>query len=179
MSTETQDPPDGYVLFTREVRPDSASELLKAIARGIDDGLSSMEIWITCVGGNVQTCLALHRTLLALPVELRTHNTAQITGVGNLLFISGNRRTAAADTRFRFIGLLPSEEDEEDVPPSWIEQRKRVVHGIAARTHMTVDNVENLKVREANLKADEALALGLISAIEDPVIEPKARVFVV
>jgi len=178
MTREKLAPPDGYVFFTAEVRPSSASELLKVVAQALDDGLKSLAIWTTCVGGSVQAGLALHQTLLALPIELRTHNTAQITGIGNLLFVVGEQRTAAVNTRFRFLNPDPPE-DEEEMPPAWAAQQERVVGLLAARTHMSVDNVKNLKERDANLQTDEALALGVIHAIEDPVVADGARIFVV
>jgi len=92
-------PIDVYEEFSDEIWPGSSEALLAKMTEHASHG-ERVGLTVSAPGGQVASGIALHRQLLLLPLELTTYNTGEVASMGNLVFLTGERRLAVPEATF-------------------------------------------------------------------------------
>jgi ATP-dependent protease ClpP protease subunit len=93
-------PSEAYVAFNANVNPESTNSLLTVLTQLSQAGTKRVVLCMSSGGGQVATAIGLMNLLPQLPIELVTHNIAQVGSAGNLLFLCGAKRFANQNALF-------------------------------------------------------------------------------
>ena len=94
-----------YVIFTAEVTPTTMERLSAVMVQAIEKNVAEVYLAISTPGGQVQAGIALYNTLRAMPFALTVHNIGSVNSMGNVIFLAGTTRYAAAHSTFMFHGV--------------------------------------------------------------------------
>ena len=94
-----------YVIFTADVTPTTVERLSAVMAQAVEKRVAAVYLAISTPGGQVQAGIALYNTLRAMPFALTVHNIGSVNSMGNVIFLAGTTRYAAAHSTFMFHGV--------------------------------------------------------------------------
>ncbi|MHB8069713.1 MAG: ATP-dependent Clp protease proteolytic subunit [Desulfobaccales bacterium] len=164
-----------YVSFVRPINWETASPLLNTCNQIVNSGVRELYLLLSSPGGQVDPGFAMFNQLIGLPVELITHNIGSIDSMANILFLSGSRRLACANSTFLFHGIhwgFPS--PTEVIRPKLMEivsslraAENRMRDVIVSKSSLSNEEVDGFFSEGATKDAEFALSKGIINAIED------------
>lgn len=92
-----------YVLhFTGPINSSTTGQLIDKCTKAVQQEAARLIIKIATMGGDCSYGFALYNFLRALPLPLHTHNLGTVESMGNIIFLAGERRTAARFSKFLF-----------------------------------------------------------------------------
>ena len=164
-----------YVIFTAEITPFTVERLTATMVQAVTDGISEVYLAMSTVGGQVQAGIALYNTLLAMPFALTIHNIGSVNSIGNVIFLSGQRRYATSNSNFMFHGVgfditTPTRIDERytrDRLDSLLADQKRMGQIITTRSNIGEDKIAELFRTQTTVDADWAKNNGIIKDVRD------------
>ena len=173
-----------YVSFSAEIVPKTTESLIAVLADLANKQIDEVYLMISTPGGSVMHGFNLYNAMRSFPFRLITHNVGNVDSIGNIIFLSGQRRYACANSTFMFHGVgfdtIPGMRLEE----KYLRQRldgimqdqKRMGSIIRTHTNLNDRQIRNL-FREARTKdANYALTVGIIHEIRDVNIPPGSSV---
>jgi ATP-dependent protease ClpP protease subunit len=173
-----------YVSFVRPINSDTASPLLNACNQVVNSGARQLNLLLSSPGGQIDPGFAIYNQLIALPIELITHNIGSIDSTANIIFLCGIRRLSCANSTFLFHGihwLFPS--PTEVIKPKLMEivsslqaAENRMRDVIVSKSSLTIQEVDVFFAEGANKDAPFALSKGIIHAIEEVNIPPNTQI---
>ncbi|ACO76490.1 clp protease [Azotobacter vinelandii CA] len=129
------------------------------------------------MGGECSYGFSLYNFLVSLPIPVNTHNLGTVESMGNIIFLAGQRRTACQHSKFLFhpfhwtIHGSVDHARMSEYAMSLDFDRVLYARIVAERTLGAMDPLDVSQYLTADSKIltpDEALAAGLIHAVEDP-----------
>jgi len=97
--------PDQYVVFTKEVTPVSAKELVDFMFAQATVGTTKLILAMNSPGGQVPSGIGIYNAMLAMPYDIDTHNIGNVDSVANVIFLGGDVRYANPSGMFMFHGV--------------------------------------------------------------------------
>lgn len=122
----------------------------------------------------------MYNFLLALPIPVHTHNLGTVESMGNIIFLAGERRTACEHSKFLFhpfhwhVQGAVDHSRMSEYAMSLDYDLQRYARIVAQRTSQAAEKPDTERYLIAApriLDPHQALASGLIHAIELPVIQ--------
>ena len=160
--------------FTSDINPSSTPILLGALMNAVNEGRDEIHLFISTPGGLVADGIAGYNAIQALPVPVYTYNIGNVDSIGNVLFQAGERRIAAPISSFMFHGVgfdiqnMRFEMKQLNERTASIQNDQSLIAEIMAkRTNLSVGDVEELFLRTAYLRANEAFDRGLTDEVRE------------
>lgn len=94
-----------YVSFSAEINQSTTESFLAFCAKHVNEGVEHLYVLLSTAGGSVMNGLNVYNVLRALPVKITIHNVGNVDSVGNVMFLAGEERYAAATATFMFHGV--------------------------------------------------------------------------
>lgn len=88
------------ISFSAPLNNSTASALMGAIAKSLNDGHDDIHLFLSTPGGGVADGIAVYNFLIALPVPLSVYNIGTVDSIGNVIFQGGSQRIAFPTSRF-------------------------------------------------------------------------------
>jgi len=173
-----------YVHFSRDINPQNTHELIAAL-RGVANSQDrDVTLLVNSNGGNVLAGIHAHNMILALPINLTTHNVGNVDSIANVIFLAGASRLASPPSTFMFhsVGIDQpgpirlEERNLRQVLDSVVADNKRIGGIIANRTNLTARRAGALFREQRTHDAQWALGHGFIQQIAVPQLPPGANV---
>lgn len=176
-----------YIYFGRPINLDTAANLVNAcrtligersqVAQGAQPGAllwSDFRIEMASGGGDVVAAFAIFNELTGMTIPVDTHNAGAVDSSAIMPFMAGRRRTASNMSAFMFHQTVwtfqtPSQTGTQiNDAGRWLGLYDGMMADtIASRTTLAKDKVLGMMRDGASLTPNEALACGLIHAIEE------------
>jgi ATP-dependent protease ClpP protease subunit len=172
--------PIHVINFTGPINASTCAQLIEKASVAVQQDAQCLIVNIATMGGECSYGFTMYNFLLSLPIPVHTHNLGTVESMGNIVFLAGQHRTACIHSKFLFH------------PFHWHLQGA-VDHSRMSEYAMSLDydlqlyarivaertpNGESLETEKYLIAAPriidprEALASGLIHAIELPKIKP-------
>lgn len=178
-----------YIYFGKPINPDTATALINACRTiagetNVEGGFawSSLEIAIGSTGGDVASAFSLFNELSSIEIEINTHNIGSVDSAAIMPFMVGKRRTAAAISGFMFHQsawtFAPGPVTRTSINDSarWLGLYDGMMADtVSSGSKLARDEMLRMMQEGASLTPDEALAAGLIHAIEERRLPRTAR----
>jgi ATP-dependent Clp protease, protease subunit len=94
-----------YVSFMAEIIPSTSEALLRTMSDLTNQGVTTVHLLLSTLGGSVMHGMTLYNTLRALPLKLITHNVGSVNSIGNVVFLAGEERYSCPNATFMFHGV--------------------------------------------------------------------------
>lgn len=88
--------------FSCPVTEVSVQNLQDLLLRAVTSDAGAIQLRISSGGGGLNPGFAAYGLLKSLPVPLHTHNSSNVESIAVLMYLAGQRRTAADHSRFTF-----------------------------------------------------------------------------
>ena len=169
--------------FTGPINSSTCGNLISTCTRALQQGAEILQINIATMGGECSYGFTLYNFLRSLPVPVHTHNLGTVESMGNILFLAGERRTACVLSKFLFHPFhwtLHGSVDHSrmaEYAMSLDYDLRLYAQIVAERTKgasEVLDVPRYLMAYPRILSANEALACGMIDAIDEMPIEADA-----
>ncbi|MEH6564485.1 MAG: ATP-dependent Clp protease proteolytic subunit [Halopseudomonas sp.] len=163
------------ITFTAPINSSSCGQLIRKCSEAINHDATELTIKIATMGGDCSYGFTLYNFLLALPVPVHTHNLGTVESMGNIIFLAGERRTAAPISKFLFHPFHWSLHGSVDHARMSeyamsldydLDLYTRIVDERTEGAEQPLDVRSYLTASPRILSADEALGTGLIDAVE-------------
>ncbi len=173
-----------YISFSADINLNTTENLIKVVAHCANQEVQKVHLLFSTTGGTVIQGLNLYNVLKGMPFELIMHNVGSVNSIGNIIYLSGNKRLATASATFMFHGVgftlqqgqRLEQKDLQEKLDSIFSDQKRMGDIISAHTQLTESEVESL-FREAQTKdASFALSKGIIHEIQEVTITPSTPI---
>ncbi|HWK98138.1 MAG TPA: ATP-dependent Clp protease proteolytic subunit [Pseudolabrys sp.] len=135
---------------------------------------SKLTILISSLGGDVGAAIASYNIIKSidhLPIE--THNIGEVTSAANIIYLAADTRLTCAKSYFRHHGTFYQSNGNlhrvayEDILETMKTGEKIMTDIIVERTRLTAEDVAKYFRSPLTINADEALRLGIATAIEE------------
>ncbi|QVM89301.1 ATP-dependent Clp protease proteolytic subunit [Pseudomonas entomophila] len=169
--------------YTGPINSSTCGNLINTCSRALQQGADLLQLNIATMGGECSYGFTLYNFLLSLPVPVHTHNLGTVESMGNILFLAGAHRTACACSKFLFHpfhwtlhGAVDHARMAEYAMSLDYDLRlyAQIVAERTAGAGEVLDVPRYLMAHPRILDPQEALACGLIHAIDDVPIEADA-----
>jgi len=164
------------VHFTAPITSASCGQLIDCCSRAVAQGAENIVVKIATMGGEASYGFSLYNFLVSLPVPVHTHNLGTVESMGNIIFLAGERRTACLYSKFLFHPFhwnLNGSVDHarmSEYAMSLDYDLHLYADIVAERTQGAAASLDVMSYLQASpriLSASDALACGMIQAIEE------------
>lgn len=165
-----------HLTFSGPVEDVTATQLMQQLDMLLQQSpITGLYIFLSTPGGSVNAGIMLHNYLLALPVEVSTHNIGQVDSIGNVVFLAGDKRYASPATSFLLHGVVLNAPQGASFTKASLRERlsqveqdeKRIATIITQRSRLTSTKLTKFFSEGKSLGPDEALKLGIIGEVRD------------
>lgn len=162
--------------FTGPINSSTCGQLINKCSQAIKQDASELIIKIATMGGECSYGFSLYNFLMSLPIPVNTHNLGTIESMGNIIFLAGQRRTACHHSKFLFHpfhwtihGSVDHARMSEYAMSLDFDRvlYERIVEERTQGAKEPLDVSKYLTADSRILTPDEALAAGLIHALDD------------
>lgn len=166
--------------FTGPVNASTCSQLIEKASLTVQHNATGLVVNIATMGGECSYGFTMYNFLLALPIPVHTHNLGTVESMGNIIFLAGERRTACEHSKFLFhpchwhVQGAVDHSRMSEYAMSLDYDLQRYARIVAQRTSQAAEKLDTERYLIAApriLDPHQALASGLIHAIELPVIQ--------
>lgn len=166
--------------FTGPVTASTCSQLIEKASLAVQQDASGLVLNIATMGGECSYGFTMYNFLLSLPIPVYTHNLGTVESMGNIIFLAGERRTACIHSKFLFHpfhwhvqgAVDHSRMSEYAMSLDYdLQLYARIVAERTAGASETLETEKYLIAAPRILDPHQAMAAGLIHAIELPVIK--------
>ena len=168
--------------FTGPIKASTCRQLIEKASVAVQQEASSLILNIATMGGDCSYGFTMYNFLLSLPIPLHTHNLGTVESMGNIVFLAGEHRTACLHSKFLFHPFhwyLQGAVDHSrlsEYAMSLDYDLQLYARIVDERTPAASEKLETEKYLIADpriLDPQQAMASGLIHAIELPTIKPE------
>lgn len=162
--------------FTGPINSSTTGQLIEKCTKAVQQEASELIIKIATMGGECSYGFTLYNFFRSLPIPLHTHNLGTVESMGNIIFLAGERRTAARYSKFLFHpfhwtlhGAIDHARMSE-YSMSMDEDRRLYEQIVLERTQGAeepMDVASYLTASPRFINPDEAIKCGLIHAIDE------------
>jgi len=165
--------------FTGPVNASTCSQLIEKSSTAVKQNATGLIVNIATMGGECSYGFTMYNYLLALPIPVHTHNLGTVESMGNIIFLAGERRTACEHSKFLFHpfhwhvqgAVDHSRMSEYAMSLDYdLHLYARIVAQRTSHAAVKLDTETYLIAAPRILDPNQAMASGLIHAIESPVI---------
>ncbi|QJD59713.1 Clp protease [Pseudomonas sp. gcc21] len=166
-----------YVVhFTGPINSSTTGQLIRKCSDAVNNEASELIIKIATMGGECSYGFSLYNFLISLPIPVHTHNLGTVESMGNILYLTGERRTACKHSKFLFHPFhwtLHGSIDHSrmaEYAMSMDYDLQLYVDIVRERTEGTGDSLDTLSYLTAApriLNPGEAIATGLVHEIDE------------
>ena len=185
-----ENPPTGprtaHIRFFAEVNRETINTLIGAVERKLSEGVGRIVLSISSSGGKVAAGIAGYNFLKGSPVELMTYNFGNVESIATVLYCAGAKRLCAPSGRFLLHGVVANFKSGQYNEPalraridSLQSDRATIARILAEACGRTMEQVEQDMLQGRLLTAQEAVAYGLVQAIQPQVVEAGVEVITV
>ncbi|MDV7213018.1 ATP-dependent protease ClpP, protease subunit [Azotobacter beijerinckii] len=162
--------------FTGPINSSTCGQLINKCSQALKQDASELTIKIATMGGECSYGFSLYNFLMSLPIPVNTHNLGTVESMGNIIFLAGQRRTACHHSKFLFhpfhwtIHGSVDHARMSEYAMSLDFDRVLYARIVAERTQGAgepLDVSQYLTADSRIVTPDEAIAAGLIHAVED------------
>ena len=162
-----------YISFSSEVNQQTTEVLLGTFGKLVNSGVRDIVLMLSTLGGGAANGLTIYNTLRGLPISLTTHNVGTVNSIGNVIYLAGDKRYACKSSSFMFHGVgfsinQPARFEEKDLREkldSLNNDQGLIADIINERTDINAEEANDLFLRTAFLKSDEACQKGIVHKI--------------
>jgi ATP-dependent protease ClpP protease subunit len=178
--------PTVYINFIAGVNDKTSGLLIYLLTEQLRAGTKSFRINISSSGGTIFQAVAIHNFISGLrDVSVHTHNLGQIDSSANLIFLSGQRRTASKSSTFL---LHPPQmniqgpvaypiEQLQEMINSLINDKEKIAEIIATKIGKSKEEVLRMSDERKPISTEQAKTLGFIHDVEEFVASPGLPIF--
>ena len=164
---------DRTIMFTEEVTPQSADELISALwALELEDPDAPIRLCLNSPGGEVSSGLAAYDVIKNLKSPVDTVCIGTAASMASILFLAGRERSMYSTTRIMIhdpllSGLSGSRKalELEEEAKRLMDMRQTIASIISERSGNPLKKVLKMTVKDCYLSAVEALKLGIATKI--------------
>ena len=164
---------DRTILFTDEVSPESADELITTLwALELEDPSSPIKLCLNSPGGEVTSGLAAYDAIMNLKCPVDTLCIGTAASMASILFLAGRERTMYEHTRIMIhdpllSGLSGSRKalELEEEAKRLMDMRQTIAEIIAERSGNPIKKILEKTRADCYLSAKDALAFGIATKI--------------
>ena len=164
---------DRKIIFTEEVTPVSADELISCLwALELEDSKAPITLCLNSPGGEVISGLAIYDSIEALSCPVNTVCIGTAASMASILFLAGEERSMYRHTRIMIhdpllSGLSGSKKalELEKEAERLMEMRQTIAGIIAERSGNPIKKVLDMTRDDCYLSAHDALSLGIATKI--------------
>lgn len=164
---------DRSIMFTDEVNPESANELIShLIALELEDGTLPITLYINSPGGEVNSGLAVYDVIMNLSVPVNTVCIGMAASMASVIFLAGRKRSMYEHTKIMIhdpilTGLSGSKRalELEKEAERLMETRKLIGSIIAERTGNPLKKVLDKTKEDCYMDASEAIKFGIATEV--------------
>ena len=180
-----QNAPLVYVSFLAEINQNTTEKLISVMAECANAQVKQVHLLLSTPGGSVMNGLNLYNVLKGMPFEFITHNVGTVNSVGNMLFLTGEKRYAVPNATFMFHGVgfafsqgqRLEEKGLREKLTGILRDQKRIGDIISQHTSLSESEIEDL-FREAQTKDTSfAVEKGIIHEVREAKI-PRGSPFI-
>lgn len=175
-------PKDYFIGFNYAVDRQSINNLLALIQQAVNLKAKSVTICISSNGGAPDQALYAYEIIQALHIPIHTHAIGCVQSAAMILFISGDKRTAAPGTNFLFHdtvfngGAMPLRYDDLIGRAQGIEHNDKWSHQlIADELDLSAEEVAKWFTGQNIRDTAFALEKGIIKEIVPLIVPPDAE----
>lgn len=172
--------------FVAVINDKTSSLLMFLLTEQLRSGINNFRINISSNGGIVFYAVSIFNFLSGLKnIHIHTHNLGQIDSGANLIFLTGDKRTASKASSFL---LHPPEmpmqgqfsiDHLKEKLESLEKDQEKMAEIIADKINRNRDEVIKMFNRRSTYSASEAQKLGFITEIEEFTGEPGVPIFTI
>lgn len=175
--------PVHVINFTGPINASTCGQLIEKASTAVQQSASGLIVNIATMGGECSYGFTMYNFLLSLPISVQTHNLGTVESMGNIVFLAGQRRTACVHSKFLFHPFhwhLQGSVDHSrmsEYAMSLDYDLQLYARIVAERTEGAEEKLETEKYLIAApriIDPPQALACGLIQAIESPLIDAQS-----
>lgn len=158
------------ITFTAPINQQTASTIIGTISQAVSQAHhDDIHLVFATPGGSVADGISVYNFMRSLQVPITTYNLGTIDSIGNVVFMGGVHRVSLPVSRFMFHGVgfdiekarFELKELRERIGN--IENDQSMIADILVEhTNLTIEQVENLFLEAAFLRADEACERGIV-----------------
>ena len=164
---------DRTIMFTEEVTPQSADELISALwALELEDPDAPIRLCLNSPGGEVSSGLAAYDVIMNLKSPVDTVCIGTAASMASILFLAGRERSMYSTTRIMIhdpllSGLSGSRKalELEEEAKRRMDMRQTIASIISERSGNPLNKVLKMTAKDCYLSAGEALKLGIATKI--------------
>lgn len=162
--------------FTAPINSSTCGQLIRKGTDALTQDATKLIVRLATLGGDCAYGFTAYNFLTSLPIPVHTHNLGTVESMGNILFLAGERRTASRRSKFLFHPFfwnLHGAIDHARVSEYSmtldhdLELYAQIVQERTAGASEALDVPNYLKGAPRILDPQEALATGLIDAVDD------------
>ena len=174
-----------YILFTPQaIIPDATTALINQVQTLIDEGVSTINLLISCPGGNVDSGLMAYNFLKGCPAEIITHNINICDSITGVIYAAGYRRLSVPHGRFLFHGPSSNFAANTNYTETQLEERLTTLRnnidniaGVLAAASGKDEVTIHQDMRQGLiLEPEKAVEYGLVHEIQEELYPAGARV---
>ena len=172
-----------YLGFQAGINSMTTQALLGAVGGQLSQGFDELHLLLSTQGGGVADGIAAYNMLRALPLKVITYNVGSVNSIGNVIFLAGDERYAAASSSFMFHGvgfdIEKARFEEKDLTEKLkgLQNDQTLIADIIVRhTSISAQDVHDLFLQAAFVTADDAKGRGLVNDVIDIQV-PKGATF--
>ncbi len=175
-----------YVQFSGKISELSAQALFEAIRDLQERGANMVHLLINSIGGNCHEGISLYKKLTHLGVDLITYNTGSVDSAAVPIFLAGRQRFSTDEGQFLVHAPYITSDGRERLQHMVNAEEKirfmlqkhaaTIANILTSRTRITADQAQEYLTSETDIGSQEALRLGIITAIQNINIPAHAKV---
>ena len=173
-----------YVSFAAEVNQTTTEGLLGLCANLANQGIKTVYLLISSLGGSVTNGITIYNVLRAMPFKLVTHNVGSVNSIANLIFLAGETRYSTPNSTFMFHGvgfdviqaMRFEEKNLRERLDSIVADQRKIGAIISERSSLKPEEVQELFREAVTRDPGYAKEKGIIHDIIEARIPPGATV---
>ncbi len=190
MTRSPQTPPEAelptaYINLIAEIVPRTVEALTALTSDLVNRGHTAIYLMISSPGGSVSDGIALYHYLRSLPIKLTAHNTGSVNSIANIVFLAAETRRTCTHTNFMFHGVSMQTQAPQSFERKALRESLASVEGdekriggiVAERTRLSQETIDTFFLEARTLSPEEALAAGIVHAIDQVRIPKGCPVF--
>ena len=167
-------PPDAYMLIVKVIDNNMLSNMMLNLGEAIAGGVVNLTLAFNCIGGNVDSAVALFDVLHAATVNVTTYNMSAVDSAANLIFQAGKRRVAHANSHFLFHPVTNGSvvggmnlNSAQEMNEAMMASQREMTQILKARTKIPESVLDEMFRRQVILSAASALQYGVVDEITE------------
>ncbi|MBI2097343.1 MAG: ATP-dependent Clp protease proteolytic subunit [Candidatus Vogelbacteria bacterium] len=176
------------IRFMKQVDNQSAEALIQCVEREFREGVKRFRILVSSPGGFVDPGLSVFNYLKGIPVEeIETVNFGSVDSIAAVIFCAGTKRISVPNARFIIHDISRNTSQplnlSETTLVEWVEglriDRQNIAKVIAETCKKEIEEIQKLMRGGAVLGSVAAQDLGLVTQIDQKIVEDGAKLITV